>query len=319
MLKCRYRREKEGVRALSVITQLTFNLHLQYIQLRDLGLVGLLKWHAVLLDAWIKERKNRDAYEVLDEAEVKASRKSDTVFIFGSGYSLNDITPEEWRQFEKHDTLGLSGFIYQKWISVDYHLIRGWVEVKQGALKWRAHSEDFANVLNSNAHFKNTILVMQGEYLAQFCNALVGYRLLKAGARIFRYHTARGAKAPTARFKDGLSHTVGTLSDGVNFAYCMGWKHIVLVGVDLYDSRYFWLKSNETLAVDSGTGMMVPAETNVRGARYDQAHNAVKNGIIETMSRWRALFERENVRITAYNPRSLLRDVLPLYSQSSPT
>ena len=301
--------------ALQKIARTSFGFHLllHAFQVRDLGLTGYIKWQRVLFHAWLKERKNRGAYRVLDEAELRATRKSDTVFIFGSGYSLNDISSEEWLQFEKHDTLGLSGFIYQKWVRVDYHLIRGWVEARAGALNWQAHTRDFANVLNSNAHFKDTILVLQGEYLAQFCNTLIGYRLIGPGMRIFRYRTARGSKAATRRLKDGLCHTVGTLSDAVNFAYCLGWKNIVLVGVDLYDSRYFWLKSNQTLGVDDATGLLVPAGVNVRGSRYDQAHNAVKNGIVETMAGWREVFERDNVRMTVYNPRSLLSSVLPIY------
>ena len=43
------------------------------------------------------------------------------------------------------------------------------------------------------------------------------------------------------RSREGLRHVGGTLSDAVNAAACLGWTHIVLAGVDLYDSRYFWL------------------------------------------------------------------------------
>ena len=299
------------------MTDLGFLLKLQALQLRDFGLSEYLRWHRVLLAAWMRERKNRGSYHVLNEVELKASRKSDTVFIFGSGYSLNDITAEEWRHFEKHDTVGLSGFVYQKWIRVDYHLIRGWVEAKAGALNWKAHSQDFADVLNANKYFKDTILIMQGEYLAQFCNSLIGCGHIRPGTRIFRYRTARAARTPTPCLADGLAHSFGTLSDAVNFAYCMGWKQIVLVGVDLYDSRYFWLKSNETLAVNEVTGMLMPAEINTRGVRFDGKHNATNNGIVEAMTSWRELFERENVKISVYNPRSLLRDVLPVYPNCS--
>ena len=126
-----------------------FHLFLQALQLRDLGLPGYARWQAALLGAWIRERRNRGAYRVLGEAELRATRKSDTVFIFGSGYSLNDIPAEEWRHFERHDILGLSGFVYQKWVRVDYHLIRGWVEAKEGALNWQVHTQDFASVLNA--------------------------------------------------------------------------------------------------------------------------------------------------------------------------
>jgi len=297
---------------------LGFHLLLQGAQIRDLGPGGYVRWHQGLFDAWQRERSNRRSYHALSEGEVRASRKSDTVFIFGSGYSLNDISSDEWRHFEKHDTLGLSGFIYQKWVRVDYHLIRGWVEVKAGAFNWQAHTQDFAAVLNSNAHFKDTVLILQGEYLAQFCNALVGYGLLRHGTRIFRYRTARGVKAPTQRFAEGLSHAYGTISDAINFAYCMGWAQIVLVGVDLYDSRYFWLKSNETLTVDAVTGMLVPSEITLRGNRFDEKHNAVNHGILQGMSCWRELFEQKKVSLAIYNPRSLLSDVLPIYRPTEP-
>jgi hypothetical protein len=297
-------------------TNLGFHVLLQAFQIRDMGVAGYVKWHKALFSAWLKERKNRRSYRVLTENELTSSRKSDTVFVFGSGYSLNDIPADEWRHFEQHDTLGLSGFIYQKWIRVDYHLIRGWVEVKAGVLSGRHQGQDFADVLNGNPHFKDTILLLQGEYLAHFCNTLIGHGLIRPGTRIFRYCTARGAKAPTSRFKDGLTHAYGTLSDAVNFAYCLGWKRIVLVGVDLYDSRYFWLKSHETLAVDESTGMLVPAETNTRGIRFDGKHNAVNHGILQGMRHWRDLFEQSHVSLTVYNPRSLLSDVLPIYRNS---
>ena len=291
-----------------------FHLKLQALQLRDLGFAGYLQWHRVLMDAWRKERSNRSEYQVLSEAESKATRKSDTVFVFGSGYSLNDISHDEWRHFEAHDTFGFSGFIYEKWVRVDYHLIRGWVEVKAGMFNWRAHTQQFADILNANVLFRDTILILQGEYLAQFCNALIGYGYLRPGTRLFRYATARGTKTPTRRLGDGLCHTVGTLSDAVNFAYCLGWKNIVLVGVDLYDSRYFWLKSNETLNVDDVTGALIPAEISIRGRRFDQAHNTARNGVVQSMGEWRLVLERNGVRLSVYNPQSLLADVLPVYA-----
>lgn len=294
---------------------LGFHLLLQAFQIRDLGVPGYVKWHKALFHAWRRERKHRQAHRVLTEAELRASRKSDTVFVFGSGYSLNDISDDEWRHFERHDTLGLSGFIYQNWIRTDYHLIRGWVEVKAGAFNWRGQAATFADALHANPHFKDTILIMQGEYLAQFCNTLIGYGLIRPGTRIFRYHTARGAKAPSLCFKEGLTHAYGTLSDAVNFASCLGWKRIVLVGVDLYDSRYFWLKSHETLAVDD-SGMLIPAEINTRGIRFDGKHNAVNHGILEAMRQWGELFAQRGVSLAVYNPRSLLSGVLPVYSRT---
>src|SRR6185295_13386474 len=39
-------------------------------------------------------RRARSLYAILDEAALRATRRSDTAFLFGSGYSLNAIPPE---------------------------------------------------------------------------------------------------------------------------------------------------------------------------------------------------------------------------------
>lgn len=285
-----------------------------WAQLRLLGVPGVLRWHRGLVDAWLKEKGQRHRYRVLTEEEARGARRSDTVFVFGSGYSLHDVPAAAWRHFEEHDTLGLSGFVYAPWVRVDYHLIRGWNETDVGSFKWRRHTQEFADVLSSNPRFQETILVLQGEYLAEFCNALVGHRFLREGTRILRYHNARAPGLPTRRLADGLRHDAGTLADAVNFAYALGWKRIVLVGVDLYDNRYFWLKPDQTLDVDAATGALRPGERTARGLRYDQRHNTVRNGIVETMGRWREAMARDGVELMVYNPRSLLRATLPQYT-----
>ena len=38
---------------------------------------------------------------------IPGLRRSDTIYIFGSGYSLNEITREQWGEIEKHDTMSL--------------------------------------------------------------------------------------------------------------------------------------------------------------------------------------------------------------------
>ena len=89
---------------------------------------------------------------------------------------------------------------------------------------------------------------------------------------------------PTRSFAQGVRHAPGTLSDVVNCAYLLGWKDIVLVGVDLYDSRYFWLEQDQTLDYDAEAGTLVPAEVNtIRGNQYDEPHNTAVSGVVEQM------------------------------------
>lgn len=285
-------------------------LRSQWSMLATRGARDFLRWNSLLLDAAVRERVARRRYQELSEQQLIASRKSDTVFIYGSGASLNDITPAEWTHMSAHDTFGFTAFIYQRWIRVGYHLIRGGVE---GSLVWRAYADDFCATMNANPNFDDAVLILQGEYLAMFANQILGYRMIRPESRIFRYRTARGDGPPTRTFADGIRHTAGTLCDAVNVAACMGWKQIVLAGVDLYDSRYFWLPPDTTVGIDDA-GLMRPAVFSERGQRFDQPHNTVRNSIVDVMAAWRRHLQREcQIEISVLNPRSLLADVMPVY------
>jgi hypothetical protein len=284
--------------------------HSEVSMLRTRGVRDFAKWNALLVDAAARERIARHRYRALSEAQLVASRRSDTVFIYGSGASLNDITPAEWAHMAAHDTFGFTAFIYQKWIRVGYHLIRGGIE---GSLEWRAYAEDFCRSLNDNENFEDAILILQGEYFAMFANQILGYKMIRPDTRIFRYQTARGEGPPTRSFAEGIRHNQGTLCDCINVAACMGWKQIVLAGVDLYDTRYYWLPPDTTFGVDAA-GLMTPVEVNHRGNRYDAPHQTARNGIVDTMSEWRAHLKREQgIELQVLNPRSLLAAVMPVY------
>lgn len=286
-------------------------LRSQYNFLRERGPLQFVKLNALLIDGAVRERLNRSAYQVLDERQLASVRRSDTVFVFGSGSSLNDITSAQWQHIAGHDTFGFTAFIYQHWVRVDYHLIRGGVE---NVLMSRPFAEDFCRTLNANPKFADTCFILQGEYRAMFANQILGHRWLRQGARVYRYRTAPEGGLPTSSLQEGVRHTGGTLGDAVNVAACLGWKHIVLVGVDLYDSRYFWLRPDETLEFDSVTGLLKPGTINARGHRPDEVHNTARNGVVEMMDQWRQHLERERgICMSVFNPRSLLADVMPLY------
>jgi hypothetical protein len=295
-----------------------WTIGLQRQLLREVGWRGFVRWNAMFAGAWSADRVvGRRTYRHLDEAAVRAARRSDTVFVFGSGASLNEISGDEWDAMSRHDTFGFNAFYNQSWIRVDFHLLRGGV---YGELRWRVHAEEVAAQLESNPRFAETIYVMPDDYRCYFANQLVGHRLLPDGARVFRYRTARAPGPPTRSFAEGVRHAPGTLSDVVNCAYLLGWTEIVLVGVDLYDSRYFWLAPDETLAYDREKATLVPAPVNnVRGNRYDDVHNTARSGVVDQMEIWARSLADEGVRLSVYNPRSLLADALPVYRLPAPS
>jgi len=290
-----------------------FAARTQINQWHALGPVRYARWNTMLADAWLRDRLNRRRYRTTSEDDVRAARISDTVFVFGSGASLNELTPAEWTHFAEHDVFGFNAFYHQEWIRTGFHLLRVGV---YGDLRWQPFTREAAATIASNPHFRDTLFILQEGFLAQFSNQLLGYGLLPAGARVFRYRSAREDGPPTRRFADGLRHTAGTLADAVNCAYCAGWRRIVLVGVDLYDSRYFYLPPERTVGFDPVSGTLTVAERNYwRGQRYDEPHATGRLGVVSLMAEWREVLSADGVELTVYNPRSLLAGVLPVYAR----
>jgi hypothetical protein len=259
------------------------------------------------VDAWVRNVRGRRGYRTLSAEELRATRRSDTVFVFGSGYSINEVTPEEWAHFADHDTLSFNWFPRQRWVRIDYHLIR---EVATNDLRpeiWRPALREHAELLRGNPHYRDAIYVVQRGPLAINGNRIIGLGLLPTGARVFRF-TSRARHAvepPSESFDQGLVHSATSIGTCVNFAYLVGWRSIVLVGVDMYDHRYFWLSADEEREEIDLPG---------RGLTVDDPFPAAAR-MIETLGMWRQILADRGVSLSVYNPRSLLTAELPVYER----
>ena len=301
-----------GVHAKAIVPpRMRYTLRIETQALRSRGPVYAARWNAALVDAWARDRVNRRRYRTIDAEDARAARRSDRVFLFGSGASLNDIADDQWDAIAEHDVFGFNAFFRQHWVRTDFHLLRGGV---YGELRWRPHGHEVQELIAANGLYADTIFLLPEEFLGHFANVVVGRELLPRGARIFRYRTLPGLGLPSTRLEHGVRHSPGTLSDCVNLAFLLGWREIVLVGVDLYDSRYFWLPPDKTLGYDKASANVVPMGVNtVRGNRPEDKHNTATAGVIEQMDEWARMLSTFGVTLSVYNPRSLLADVLPVF------
>jgi hypothetical protein len=105
---------------------------------------------------------------------------------------------------------------------------------------------------------------------------------------------------PSESFADGVVHGGGSVVSAVNIALLLGWKRIVLVGVDLYDHRYFYMPADQTRAAEK-TG--VTHETPFANGDH----------IVDQLGWWDQLMRARGIRLYAYNPRSLLTRHLPVF------
>ncbi len=254
-------------------------------------------------------------YQVLDHAELARVKKSKRVFVFGSGYSLNAIGDTEWGRIAEYDTIGFSGSFHLKKVPITYHLFRGWVETSAGSLAWKKETEDVCRLIDSNPWLKDTVFVLQEGFTAIFSNRLIGYEMLPPQYRVAFFLPDKVTRLPHRNMREGLAHRMTGLCSAVSLAVALGYEEIVLTGVDLYDSRYFWLKPDKTLGWSESEQRLVPADLNLRGADAHGTHNTVHNGIIQVMGEWhRFLRERYGVALSVHNPASLLTATVPVFS-----
>jgi hypothetical protein len=222
--------------------------------------------------------------------DLLATRTSDTVFVFGSGRSLLDITPDAWERIGACQTIAFSEFHRNEFVRIDYHLIN---EVHDPA----AYGASIA----ANRLYAKTIFVAQAGWHAHRANQIVGERLLPPGSRLYRYRRVGRAshRLPTTSLAAGLSHGWNSSFDAVNLALLLGWTRIVLTGVDMYDRRYSYLEADETRPQDRAPSNAGP----FRGV----AHS------VELYGRWRIAAEAAGVELSVYDARSAVAAVLPVF------
>jgi hypothetical protein len=240
--------------------------------------------------AYARDRAGRRRYRVLSVEELRATRKTETAFVFGSGRSLVEIEPSEWAAIAEFDTFSLREFPRQSWVRADYHLTSEVDEL-----------EAYARRLRENPLYSDTVFAVQGGWQAHMGNELIGRTLLTPGARIFRFRrTSRWRYSPPSPSPRRLVHGHNSILDAANLAYAMGFRQIVLAGADYYNKEYFWLAEGER------RGYEAPGVAPER--QWGQA-----DWIVEMMGRWHVHMRERGVELAVYNPRSLLARHLPVF------
>lgn len=243
-------------------------------------------------------------YNIVENKDMSLSKSSDTIFIFGSGYSLNDISKEEFRDFEKHDTLAFNWFVYQNFLKIKYQLIREVCINEKDIYELNEKMELYKMLINRDI-YKDTIFMLQNDLTATMPFEMLSRFIFPKFQNLYFFKTfSRKKKAfPNQNLTKGLVHSAGTLTDCVSFAYAMGYSKIVLVGVDLYDKRYFWLQKDETNPDD--------LKENINFTYRDKHKTA--DPMLKVIAEWQKNFQKEGIQIYVYNERSLLSEFLPTY------
>jgi hypothetical protein len=189
---------------------------------------------------------------LLETIELLSLRASNTLFILGSAWSINDISDKRWQIIGKHDSVGINFWPAHPFVPRFFHFedIKfdaqpDMYDALRGLLQRRA--EDYANtvkiITEVDAIGGRRLIFELPEGMKK--NLYVGFSMpvvarneeeLRAG---MRYMDSIGAFTPHAKvswlFKYG-----GSVVGMMTLAALMGYMRIVLCGVDLNKQDYFY-------------------------------------------------------------------------------
>jgi hypothetical protein len=243
--------------------------------------------------------------------------KKEILFIMGSGPSLRAITGDEWERFRSvGDFVGFNDSIYQNYVDLDYYVVRELEPKWLLGSKWRYASLFQSNFnltgikkigerISANPKMSNTRFIVFNDILGGISLLWLWMFYGRFRRRIAFFYANlidRSISWPISESYDNIPHSGATLFDCINIGYVMGYKKIVLLGVDLRNSDYFYLGENETRPWDLSINH-----------RKSEPHKTAET-TLTNIKRWGPYLELKGVTLLVQNRNSLLAGTLPVFS-----
>jgi len=158
------------------------------------------------------------------------NQNKDVIIFLGCGQSINNLTKDQWKIIEKFDTMASNNFHYHSFVPTYYHL-----EIKA------RDREIWKRVQHNRLDYNNVKWIINtSKNVAD---------ILPAGARTYYYDMVKlgneRVECPNFLLNTNLDNTL-TCACGVSVTmffelwYKMGYKNVILLGMDMHNSKYFW-------------------------------------------------------------------------------
>jgi hypothetical protein len=219
---------------------------------------------------WLRKLEKAHAGRRLSELSLQDRRTSDTVFVFGTGSSINDYPEPYWDVVRNHDSIGMNFFLLHDHVPT-FHVMESVTKERHQLLRIRyAETGDYKNTpliiktqltnLSSNRVGAriSELTDLPAEVLA---NTYLSLDILAAGKTAtdmeaaYRLTQKVGLWKPKPQFLM-LTKRRGSVAYVVNFAVRAGYRRIVLCGVDLNHTEHFYDSRRQEL---EAAGLPVPS------------------------------------------------------------
>jgi len=209
-----------------------------------------LLWHWLRDVSACRRARRKLGVRRLREVDLSSFKKSDTLFLLGSGASINQITPERWAAIARYDTIGFNFWPVHRFVPRMYvfealgETSRGVFELYRKVSAERA--QDYTPILKVATELSNLAPSYAPAYPEAWRDSLFTVYTLPAAARneqefayAIAYLRRKGLFRPSTRIRY-LFKQLSTLSSLIALAARLQYRTIVLCGIDLSNAQYFY-------------------------------------------------------------------------------
>lgn len=253
------------------------------------------------------------------ELDLSSVKTSDTVFILGSGASINNISDEGWANIAKHDSFGFNFWLIHKFVPTLYfsealpetapgfdypRLYRRYVDAAALRPEYAHVPKVLTDFTIDRAYFWKGL----PEHMKENVYSVATIPAFARTESEFRRNAKELKRLGVFKQKSHIRHLFkyrATISMLVSLAYMMGYKRIVLCGVDITDPRYFYHDADrypQFKEVESAR----PGKVHITGVEREMMVTA--QTVIQVLNE--VVLQPDNVELLVENPQSALSSFL---------
>jgi hypothetical protein len=269
----------------------------------------------------VKEKK----YKELQSLDLSSHKTSNKLFIIGSGYSLNNITQNQWKQINSHDTFGFNfSFLNTDHVPTFYSCEAAKQTIPANGEKsitdlfgelYKSRRDVYKNVVkfvtdlepSRLEHFESygKEILEDNLFLVNTVNGIA--RNKSEFLSLVNYYLKKGLFQKKSNLKEIFKFRA-TLSMAVSFAINLGYEEIILCGIDLNDPRYFYHNTSKYPSIPE---FRVPVGNKKHGTITSNKLMIAIDEIIDVFNT--EICKQMNVSLFIQNPESALSSILPIY------
>ncbi len=278
--------------------------------------------YSMLWDRFLAKKFLSEHWQVNGTAayQLPWKKKTNKLYILGSGSSINDITEDEWNTIKKHDSIGVNYFYFHKFRPSAHFVELG---------KSQTAFDCIHKFLLCNKERTEPVFMQ----IRHLINNEITLRSSKNRVYLYSPTTMQSKNIDILRqylkscyipFWSGspLIHHSSTLDCVINFAVRQGYKEICLVGVDLNNNRYFWDLSPDDMHYREAINAVNDDYKIANWVRNENSCHATVNK--ELTNKYNCLdlitylqllneviFVKNGIKLVVANPTSLLASYFP--------